>query len=511
MTSPKTRYAQRGDVSIAFQVLGDGPIDLVLVNGLVAHMDLFWLDPNATAMLSRLASFSRLILFDKPGTGLSDPVAGAPTVEQRMEDVRTVMDAVGSERAALLGYSEGGFPAALFAATYPEKVEALILLSTAARFAEAPDPEFGFHDEVARCWRDLNELAIGGWGEGEFALRLAPSWRRDEVFQRLAPVVERASASPGMVRAIAESMRHYDMRAILPAIDVRTLVLHPSDEWIDVELGRDLASRIPGARFFEFPGRDHVVFAGDWRPMVDEIEEFLTGGRTEHEPDRVLRTILFTDIVGSTQRAAELGDRRWRELLDRHDELVHAQLGRFGGRAVKSLGDGFLAAFDGTARAVRCAQAICAEASQLGIEVRAGLHSGECDAVGDDLGGLAVNIGARVGALAGPGEVLVSGTVCDLVVGSGLQFADRGPHELKGVPGVWRLYAATGDAPAESRAVASADHAAAVLTPGAAATMRPVDRFVVAIAKHAPGVSRAGLRLARARRRTDRGDLPSAR
>lgn len=495
----KTQYAQKGDINIAYQVVGDGALDLVLVNGLVAHMDLLWAEPSATAALRRLGSFARLILFDKPGTGLSDPVVGAPTVEQRMNDIRVVMDAVGSERAALLGFSEGGPPSAMFAATYPERTEALILLGTFAK--TYPDADF-FPDlpKFRRVWEIL-DAAMEHWGDGDFAREMAPSWARSEAHNRLAPVAERASASPGMVRAMIESMREYDVRAILPSITAPTLVLHACDELLPIELGRDLASRVPGARFVELPGDDHVFFAGDWKPVVSEVETFLTGQRHQADPDRVLQTILFTDIVRSTERAAELGDQAWRELLARHDQLVREELARSGGRVVKTLGDGFFAAFDGPTRAVRCARTILGELREIGLEARAGIHTGECEAIGDDLGGLAVHIGARIGALAKDSEVLVSGTVCDLVVGSGIEFADRGAQELKGVPGRWRLYAAGTDHPRDARAVRRGNHDAAALTPGPQTTMRPVDRAAVRIAKYAPSASRLGFRLTRRWRR----------
>lgn len=501
--APKTQYAKKGDISIAYQVVGDGPIDLVLVNGLVAHMDLFWLEPEATAMLKALGSFSRLILFDKPGTGLSDPVVGAPTIEQRVEDIRAVMDAVDSERAALLGYSEGGPPSAVLAASEPDRVEALILLSSGpARMTPEPDRDFlpEIQSRWQECWRVL-ENAVQHWGEGTLVDHFAPSWAQSPVYRRTAPIAERACASPGMARSIVEGMRLYDVRSILTEVRVPTLVLHPSDEFIPVEIGRDLTSRIPGARFVELSGRDHIPFAGDWRPVVGEIEDFLTGRRAEPDPDRVLRTILFTDVVGSTELAAQIGDRRWRVLLEQHDRAIAEHLSRFGGRAIKNLGDGVLASFDGAARAVRCARAICANTDELGMQVRAGVHTGECEAIGDDLGGLAVHIGARVAALAGPSEVLVSGTVCDLVVGSGLEFSDRGTHELKGVPGRWRLYSVSADRPSDRRPVQSVDHEAAALTPGPRETMRPIDRAAVSLAKRAPAMGRLGFRLARPFRR----------
>jgi class 3 adenylate cyclase len=498
--APKTRYAKNGEISIAYQVVGDGPIDLVLVNGLVAHLDLLWTEPAATATLRRLASFSRLILFDKPGTGLSDPVAGAPTVEQRMGDIEAVMDAAGSERAALLGYSEGGFPSAMFAATFPERTEALILLATAAKFYPAPD-YFSDLPRLHQVWRDLDELAYKRWGEGAFALLTAPSWARSELHARIAPIAERASASPGMVRALIDGAREYDVRAILPTISVPTLVVHRREEWVPVELARDLAERVPGARLVELPGDDHIFFAGDWEPLVSEIEAFLTGERREPERGRVLQTVLFTDIVGSTQRAADVGDQRWRELLEHHDRVVREELARFDGRPLKSLGDGFLASFDGPTRAIRCTLAISDELRQVGLEIRAGIHTGECETLGDDLGGLAVHIGARIGSLARPSEVLVSGAVCDLVVGSGIGFADRGVQDLKGVPGRWRLYSVTADRPNDTRPVQSVDHEAAALTPGPSETMRPIDRAAVTLAKRAPGLGRLGFRLARPWRR----------
>ena len=499
--APKTQYAQRGEINIAYQVVGDGPIDLVLVNGLVAHMDLLWTEPAATAMLRRLGSFSRLILFDKPGTGLSDPVAGAPTVEQRMGDIEAVMDAVGSKRAALIGFSEGGAPSAMFAATYPERTEALILIGTTAKWYPAPD-YFPDLESFHQTWRQLDEVAYKRWGEGEFALWTAPSWARSEIHSRMAPIAERASASPGMVRAIVDAVREYDVRAVLPAISAPTLVLHPRGDVIPIELARDLAERIPGARFVEMPGDDHIFFAGDWEPFVSEIAAFLTGERHETETARVLKTVLFTDIVGSTKRAAELGDSRWRELLEHHDRVVRGELARFDGRPLKSLGDGFLAAFDGPTQAIRCTLAIAEELRQAGLEIRAGIHTGECEAMGEDLGGLAVHIGARIGAAAQPSEVLVSGAVCDLVVGSGVEFADRGAHDLKGVPGSWRLYSVTADRPSDSRPVQSVNHEAAALTPGAGDTMRPIDRAAVTLAKRAPILGRAGFRIARPWRRT---------
>jgi class 3 adenylate cyclase len=426
-----------------------------------------------------------------------------------MGDIEAVMDAAGSERAALIGYSEGGFPSAMFAATYPERTEALVLLSTCAKAYPAHD-YFADHEGVQQCWREIEEFGIRSWGSGGFALVAAPTWARSEIHTRLAPVAERASASPGMARALIDGFREYDVRSVLPTIGVPTLVLHRREEWLPIELARDLVERVPGARLVELPGDDHMFFAGDWRATASEIEEFLTGERHEPEPDRVLQTVLFTDIARSTERAAELGDQRWRGLLGHHDQVVRDQVARFGGRPVKSLGDGFLASFDGPTRAVRCARAISEELRQVGLEIRAGVHTGECEAIGEDLGGLAVHIGARVAALAEPSEVVVSGTVCDLVVGSGIEFDDRGSHELKGVPGRWRLYSVAADRPRDSRAVQSVNHEAAAMTPGPRETMRPIDRAAVAVAKHAPGLARTGFRLGRRWRRTPEATEPAA-
>ena len=328
-------------------------------------------------------------------------------------------------------------------------------------------------------------------------LELAPSWVSSEVHNRTAGITERACASPGMVRAMYDALRGYDIRAVLPSVGVPTLVLHRREEFVPVELGRDLAERLPDARYVELSGADHVFFAGDWKPIAREIELFLTGQRHEPETDRVLQTVLFTDIVGSTTHAAEVGDERWHELLRRHDEIVQDELKRFRGRAVKHLGDGFLAAFDGPTRAVRCARAICEEVRALGLEVRAGIHTGECESRDEDLHGLAVHIGSRIGALAEASEVLVSGTVCDLVVGSGIEFAARGAHELKGVPGRWHLYAVADDNPKDARPVRTASHEAAALTPGPREAMRPIDHAAVTLAKYAPSISRLGFRLGR--------------
>ncbi len=436
MQQPKTSYAQNGDVHIAYQVLGEGPIDLVVVPGAFSHLDLGWTLPELAAFYERLASFSRLILFDKRGTGLSDPVPGPPTLEQRMEDLHAVLDAVGSERAALFGLSEGGPMSILFAATYPERTTAMALYGTTPAFL-AEGASQGQHEAYTRVMRNF---FAESWGDGGSIRLFAPSVAGDRRTRTAWGVLERASASPAMVQALFEAAGAINVTEVLPVIGVPTLVLHRSgDRVIPVEGGRTIAERIPGARLVELPGGDHVAYFGDADSILDEIEHFLTGSLQAREPDRVLATVLFTDIVSSTEKAAELGDRRWRELLESHDADVRRQVDSHGGRVVKSLGDGYLATFDGPARAIRCGQALVEGAAPLGVELRAGVHTGECELLGDDVGGIAVHIGARVSAKAAAGEVLVSSAVRDLVVGSGIEFEDRGTHALKGVPGSWNL------------------------------------------------------------------------
>ncbi len=437
---PETRYAKSGDVNIAYQVTGGGPFDLVLVAGFISHLEYDWEDPGSRAFFERLTSFSRLIRFDKRGTGLSDRPGGLPDLETRMGDVRAVTDAAGSERAALFGYSEGGPMSCLFAATYPERTSALVLYGTYAKrrdpdddypWAPTREERLAYADEIERAWGSEADMA-----------RMAPG--ADPAMQRWWATRARAAASPGAARALILMNSEIDVRAVLPSIRVPTLVLHRSgDRDSRPAEGRYIAERIPGARFVELPGDDHIPWI-DADQIVDEVQEFLTGVRPAPEPDRVLATVLFTDIVGSTERAAALGDRRWRELLREHHALVRRELERFRGLEVDTAGDGFLATFDGPARAVRCARALVAALAESGIEIRAGLHTGECELLGDKVAGIAVHIGARVAALAEPGEVLVSSTVKDLVAGSGIEFEERGEHELKGVPGAWRLYAVAG-------------------------------------------------------------------
>jgi pimeloyl-ACP methyl ester carboxylesterase len=435
-----TRYARSGEVNIAYQVVGEGPLDLVFVSGWVSNLDLMWEEPSFARFLRRLASFSRLILFDKRGTGLSDrvPDDDLPTLEARMDDVRAVLDAVGAERAALLGHSEGGPMCLLFAATYPERTVALVLIGTYARRLVGDGYPFGAAPQAYEAF--LQEIA-DGWGGPVGLEGRAPSLVDDERFRTWWSDYLRMSASPGAALALTRMNGDIDVRPALETIAVPTLVVHRTgDRSLPVEGARYLADRIRGARLAELPGDDHLPFVGDQDAILDEIEEFLTGVRRGVETDRVLATVLFTDIVGSTDRAVQLGDRAWRDLLDSHHLAVRRELDRWRGTEVDTVGDGFLATFDGPARAIRCACAIRDAVRRLGLEVRAGLHTGECEVQGDTVAGIAVHIGARVSALAGAGEVLVSSTVKDLVAGSGIEFDERGEQELKGVPGRWRLY-----------------------------------------------------------------------
>jgi class 3 adenylate cyclase len=435
---PETRYAKSGGVSIAYQVAGDGALDLVYVPGWVSHVELGWEDPDLAYGLERLASFARLILFDKRGTGMSDRVPDdeLPTLEQRMDDVRAVMDAVGSERAALFGSSEGGNMSALFAATYPERTVALCTFGVYARRVWSPDyPWAPTPEERRQTYEEVERT----WATGLDAGTIAPSL--DARRLELLGTYLRRSASPGAGLALLKMNTAIDCRDILPMIQVPTLVMHRTgDRDVKVEEGRWIAERIPGARYVEFPGDDHVWWTQDADAVVDEIQEFLTGVRPLPQPDRVLATVLFTDIIASTERATQLGDRRWTELLERHHAAVRRELDRFRGREIDTAGDGFLATFDGPARAIRCATAVRDSVRGLGLELRAGLHTGECELHGDRVTGIAVHTGARLASEAGPGEVLVSATVHDLVSGSGIAFEDRGERELKGV-GPRRIYA----------------------------------------------------------------------
>ncbi|MBI2237620.1 MAG: adenylate/guanylate cyclase domain-containing protein [Actinobacteria bacterium] len=455
MEAPEVRYAKSGDVNIAYSVVGDGPLDLVFVSGWVlSALEHAWEGPPAE-FFRRLATFSRLILFDKRGTGLSDRATGIPDLETRMDDIRAVMDAVGSERAAVMGFSEGGPMTLLFAATYPERTAAAILYGSRASYLRADDYPWGLTPEE---WAEdiQQEASTAGTQEwlDEWLRFFAPSMARDEAVRRWWRRWVLTSASPGAVVALRRMNSEIDACHALPAIRVPTLVLHRVGDGEYVGQGRYIAERIPGAELVELPGDDHAYFV-DPEPIAQEVERFVRGiwDRGEWdviESDRVLATVLFTDIVGSTAKLAELGDRRWRELLQHHHALVRRQLVRFSGREIQlvrfsgreidTAGDGFFASFDGPARAIRCACEITEAVRELGLDVRAGLHTGECELVEGKVGGIAVHIGARVAAEAAPGEVLVSSTVKDLVAGSGIRFSERGAVELKGVPGEWRLY-----------------------------------------------------------------------
>lgn len=429
----EVHYARSGNLRIAYQVIGNGPLDLVFVPGFISNLDHYWDEPTLAHFLSRLSSFSRLILFDKRGTGLSDRLGSLPTLEERMDDVRAVMDAVESKRAALFGISEGGAMSTLFAATYPERTQALVLYGAYGHFPSwvlPPDRLPAFLEMIDR-----------DWGTGTSLKAFAPSKVSDERFKRWWARFERLGASPSAVIALMQMNSEIDIRHILSAIRVPTLVLHRTgDPRVSIEAGRYLGAAIPGAKYVELPGSDHVAWVGDVDRLTDEIEEFLTGARAVHEPDRVLATVLFTDIVESTRKAAELGDRRWQSLLEQHDQAIRDELARYRGREIKTLGDGFLATFDGPARAVRCASAITETAAPLGLEVRCGVHTGEIEIKGEDIGGIAVHIAARIAALAGGGQVLVSRTVRDLVAGSGLSLEERGEFALKGINESMRLY-----------------------------------------------------------------------
>ena len=438
---PETHYAKTGDVHIAYQVVGDGPIDLVLIPEWFSHLEASWDVAPLARTLRRLGSFSRLITFDKGGSGLSDPVAltELPLLEVWIEEVQAVMDAVGSERAALIGDGGGGPMAIMFAVTHPERVDALVLVNSFARIARGPDYPAGVPAEVLERFPECLKNA---WGTGRTLQVAAPSAPMGGPVHDAYTRLERVSASPGTVKAIMSMVLELDVRSVLSTISAPTLVIHRAgNEYVGAEHGRYLAEHIPSARYVELPGNDHHYFFGAAEALLDEVQEFLTGVRTPAQPDRVLATILFTDVVSSTGRTAQVGDRRWHEVLDDLEGLLHRQIERFRGSFVKGTGDGALATFDGPARAIQCACSITEAVRGLDLEVRCGLHTGELELLHGDVGGFAVNLAARVVDEAQPGEVLVSRTVVDLVTGSGLRFEDRGPHSLKGVPDEWQLYA----------------------------------------------------------------------
>jgi class 3 adenylate cyclase len=435
LLEPETRYARSGEFHIAYQVFGQGSGDLVLVPGFISNVEETWENPSAARWLKRLGRFARVIVFDKRGTGLSDRVGSVPSLDERMDDARAVMDAAHSERAVLLGISEGGSLTALFAASHPDRCTSLILYGAFAKFASWYPTE----EKLAFFYRYVQEL----WGTGEGFRKFAPSKADDAEFKRIWARHERVGATPAAAIALMRMNQEIDISGVLSAIRVPTLVIHRTDDTVvSIEGGRFLAQHIPNARLVEFSGADHLPYIGKSADEIsDEIEEFVTGARAFVEADRVLATVLLTDIVGSTARAEELGDQRWRSLLDAHHAAVRREFAHFRGREVKSLGDGFLATFDGPARAIRCASAITEAVRSLGIEVRVGLHTGEIEIGENDVRGIAVHIAARVAALAGPSEVLVSRTIRDLVAGSGIQFVERGRHRLHGLQEPMELHA----------------------------------------------------------------------
>ena len=434
---PKTQFTRNGDVHIAYQVVGEGPLDIVYVPGWISHVELAWELPELVRGFKRLASFSRLILFDKRGTGMSDPVPNdqLPTLEQRMDDVRAVMDAVGSERAAVFGASEGGNMSLLFAATYPQRTIALCTFGCFSKRIWSPDYPWAPTPEERQATYDAIERDFANAFKD-----LAPSLSAERYAQHVT--YYRRCTSPGAALALLKMNTQIDVRHVLPTIRVPTLVMHRRDDLdVKVEEGRYLADHIPGARFLELPGADHAWWTQDSDLIVDEIQELVTGTKPPPEPDRILATVLFTDIVASTERAATLGDRAWRDLLESHHAVVRKEVLRFRGREIKTVGDAFVLTFDGPARAVRCGCAIRDAVAQLGIEIRAGAHTGEIELHGEDIAGLAVHIASRVLAAGQAGEVIVSSTVKDLTAGSGINLSDRGVHTLKGVPDEWRLFA----------------------------------------------------------------------
>jgi len=439
VTAPRTRYARSGGVSIAFQVAGDGPHDLLLVNSWVSQMEHLWTEPRVARMFDRVTTFARLIQFDRRGSGMSDRVPPAP-LEEQMDDVLAVLDAAGSERAAVLAETEGSALACLFAATHPERVSSLSLFAPIPRITAAPDYPWA-HDPMRR--ETFIARTVARWGEGVTADAMSTAFAGDAGLRDWFGRMERLAIGPAAVEPTMRVVGETDVREVLPLIRVPTLVVRRRDDTrVDRRHAEYVRDHVPGARFVELPGTESILFLDDTEPLVDGLEEIVTGSRAARPPERVLATVLFTDIVSSTERAAQLGDRRWRELLDGHHALVRDALAAYDGEEVKTMGDGFLATFDGPARAVRCALRVAERSGAAGIPIRAGIHTGECERVGSDVAGIAVHIAARVLAAAGAGQVLVSRTVTDLVAGSGLSFEPRGAHTLRGVPGEWELFQA---------------------------------------------------------------------
>jgi class 3 adenylate cyclase/pimeloyl-ACP methyl ester carboxylesterase len=483
---PPTHYARRDGASIAFQVFGEGPA-LVMAPPAPSHLDLMWVDPGYTQILRRLGSFARTVSFDARGVGLSDPLDHVPTVEESAADLEAVMDAAGVERAVLTGAGWTCPPVMVFAARAPERVAGLVLwgpYAVGTLAVEDLSTVVGYDEHVHSRLGAIDDALQHHWGEGRTIEIVAPSIATDRL-KRGWGMLERAAAPPAMIRAVNEASRRIDLRDVLPTIRVPTIVVGREDSYQSRGIAGHVADLIPGAEFeWHPPALPGSGVDGFFSPLVDAAERMVTGGRTTQRASRMLVTVLFTDIVGSTERASAMGDGAWRNLLERHTELLHERVERAGGRVVDTTGDGALSAFDGPARAIACAADLLDASRDLGLELRAGVHTGECEAVGENLAGLAVHIGARVGALAGPGEVLVSRTVKDLVVGSGLEFAPHGTHELKGVPGTWEVFAlADGDSP----------H---VPVPAEPTLLRQSDRLMLAAARHAPGLLRMAGRLA---------------
>lgn len=482
MEASKTQYADSHGVSIAFQVIGDGPIDVVVVPGFISNVETMWSEPIFFRLLRNLTKFARVIVFDKRGTGCSDPAPGAPSLDERMDDIRAVMDAAGVEKAVIDGLSEGGPLAMLFAATYPERTQALILYGTFPKMEASGEPELP-------TLLDQLEGMLPTWGDGRSLEIFAPDLAHDPLQLRMWGVWERTGASPGMARSLITFVRRIDVRPVLSSISVPTLVIHRvGDRAVPIEGGRYLAAHIKGAQLLELPGDNHVVFE---REIIDQIcgaaEEFILGTRHGGDPERVLATVLFTDIVSSTEQAASMGDHRWRDVLQEHDDVVRRTIERYRGREVKTLGDGFLITFDSPGRAVECSLELEAELGSIGVSIRGGLHTGECEVTDDDVGGMAVNLASRIASLAAPNEVLVTGTVRDLVMGGRLRFAERGQHVLKGVPGEWPVYAAVG----------TGERADTALLPTRTEGAKLVDRIFDRVALRAHRLSRVGARMSR--------------
>jgi len=506
---PDTLYASCGDLSLAYQVFGEGPVELVIVGPFVSHVELAWTLPEFKAFVEQLATFCRVALFDKAGVGLSDPVPKVRTLEDRAAEIEAVMDAAGFGQAVVSGLSDGGPESMMFAATRPERVRALILCGTysfhpgewddmdrdpaelRARFLSELGEDYTPSIEQLARWLEAARAVRSGWGSGAAASISAPSVRSI----RQLGMLERMSASPGMARASFEAAFRTDVRPILPTITAPTLVIHArEDPAVPVQGGRYLADHIPGAWYLEVEGVDHAPFLTEPDKILTGIEEFLTGSHAApSQSHRALRTVLFTDMVASTQHAAATGDQRWRAVLQRFGEITADLTQQFGGTVVKSTGDGHLATFDGPTQAIRCAEALRADAETLGIQIRAGIHTGECELLDADIGGLAVHIAARILGQAGAGEILVSRTVRDLVVGSGTGFEDRGSVELRGVPGTWQLLAVDRHGP---RAGSPEAELASMPTPGRRTAMRRSDRAVEVIATRAPWILRGMARLA---------------